>query len=195
MTNHLRYVVVAGLLGMLVSPPHAAQARIAERSAVRATNQEAAREQDRAQPKRPRVPRVRPEAETPADPQTPVVDVPTKTSGPVIAADGAVETQMPDGSLRRARPGDCGWTIVRPDGRQTSVACISVPKVNLPLPDDASATWLTAHGNALLEIARKLLGGNAASLDNYLKSVESEQPGVYERIRLRTDLLGKLTAQ
>jgi hypothetical protein len=177
----MRHLVLALSMGLLVSFAGIAEA-----------NQEA----------RPRLRRVRPEVQTPAvrtpppaeDP-TPAPTPATSPTTPVIAEDGAVETAMPDGSVKRARPGDCGWTVVRPDGTKNSIACIHVPKANLPAPQGESAAWLVAHGDSLLEIARKLLGGDATSLNNYLQSVESENPGVYERIRLRTDLLTKLTAQ
>jgi len=184
MRAHMRYLVLVSWLVLPLAPARAAaDMPVAEGIGGDTMNQEPARERQR---------RVRPEGQTPPirEQQAPPRQA---SSAPVIAADGAVETVMPDGSTRRARPGDCGWTIVHPDGRKNTVACIHVPKANLPVPDDQSAAWLVAHGDALLEIARTLLGGNAASIDNYLKTVESEQPGVYERIRLRTDLISKLT--
>ncbi len=110
-----------------------------------------------------------------------------------ITADGAIETAMPDGSKRLTRPGVCGWTMVFPDGRRSTVSCNQVQPATPPVPDGASATWLDAHGTSLLDIARALLGGNAASIDNYLNTAESGQPGIYDRIRLRTDLIAKLT--
>lgn len=172
----MRHVVLVALLGTLVPLPPAAEAQEA-RPRIRRERQDMPRPAARTPP--------------PAEDPAPVASSTT----PVIAADGAVETVMPDGSTRRAKPGDCGWTIVHPDGQKNTIACLHVQRVNLPVPDNASAAWLVSHGDLLLTIARTLLGGNAASIDNYLKTVESEQPGVYERILLRTDLIVKLTGQ
>jgi hypothetical protein len=115
-------------------------------------------------------------------------------SGLVITAAGEIETTMPDGSKRLTRPGVCGWVTVFPDGRRSTASCSQVQPATPPLPDGASATWLEAHSASLLDIARGLLGDNAASIDNYLNTAESGQPGIYDRIRLRTDLITKLTA-
>ena len=188
--RHLAFVVSMALL----VAPAAAGADVAAGHWIGddTIDQEAARERVRRVRPEMRTPPVREDQASPA-PNPPPAPPQGSVAAPVIAADGAVETVLPNGSMKRARPGDCGWTIVQPDGRKNSIACIHVPKANLPVPDDASAAWLVSHGDSLLEIARTLLGGNAASIDNYLKSVESEQPGVYERIRLRTDLITKLT--
>src|SRR5688572_20131189 len=109
-----------------------------------------------------------------------------------ISADGQVETTMPDGSRRLERPGVCGFTVVRPDGTKTGASCNQVQPATPPVPDHVSATWLDAHGSSLLEIARSLLGNDQTSVDNYLRT-ESAGLTVYDRIRLRTDLIAKLT--
>lgn len=201
MRDTLRHLVLITSLGLFVSLPQLAGAQTAPRRIDRAANQaeqERVRADRNAQEARPR--RMRPEREVlvqtpPVEDPAPTPEAPMSSAAPTIAEDGAVETPMPDGTIRRARPGDCGWTIVRPDGTKNAIACLQVQRSNLPAPDGASATFLAAHGDSLLQIARKLLGGNAASLDHYLKSVESENPDVYERIRLRTDLITKLTGQ
>ncbi len=113
---------------------------------------------------------------------------------PVIAADGSIETALPDGRTRITRPGVCGFTIVSPDGEKSIVSCSQVQAATPPVPSGASAEWLATHGESLLEIARSLLGENASTVDNYLKTAESADTGVYDRIRLRTDLIAKLTA-
>ena len=46
------------------------------------------------------------------------------------------------------------------------------------------AAWLAHHDGAL----------SADEQPKYLNTAESGQPGVYDRIRLRTDLIAKLTA-
>lgn len=139
-----------------------------------------------------------------ARPDITVIDPQAPTPGPspsppsppavTITADGSIETAMPDGSKRLTRPGVCGWTLVFPDGKRSTVSCNQVQPATPPIPDGASAAWLDAHGASLLDIARGLLGGNAASIDNYLSTAETGQPGIYDRIRLRTDLIAKLTA-
>jgi hypothetical protein len=63
-----------------------------------------------------------------------------------------------------------------------------------PFPDPVSAKWLEAHNNALLDIVRGLLGNDQASLDNYLRNNESSTMAIYDRIRLRADLISKLTS-
>lgn len=136
---------------------------------------------------------------TVVDPQAPVQPGPSPSPAAppavvTITADGAIETTLPDGSKRLTRPGVCGWTMVFPDGKRSTVSCNQVQPATPPIPDGASAAWLDAHGASLLDIARGLLGGNAASIDNYLNTAEADQPGIYDRIRLRTDLIAKLTA-
>lgn len=147
--------------------------------------------------------RERPELTTPGRTQAPTqpivldpADNPPAAQGAevIVAADGSIETTLPDGSKRISRPGVCGWTVVFPDGRKSTISCNQVQPATPPIPDGASAEWLTAHGESLLEIARTLLGGNASTLDNYLNTAESGEPGIYDRIRLRTDLIAKLTA-
>lgn len=122
---------------------------------------------------------------------------PTGTSQPAasttILPDGSIETTMPDGSKRITRPGACGWTTITPDGQKNVSTCLQVQPTTPPVPDGVSATWLDAHSESLLDIARGLLGGNSSSLDYYLKSAESKPLGVYDRIRLRTDLIAKLS--
>lgn len=120
-------------------------------------------------------------------------DAPSVPAAVTITADGTIETAMPDGSKRLTRPGVCGWTTVFPDGRRSTASCAQVQPATPPIPEGASAAWLDAHGASLLDIARALLGGNAASIDNYLNTAESGQTGIYDRIRLRTDLIAKLT--
>jgi hypothetical protein len=140
--------------------------------------------------------RERPELATPPTDTQPA-DQPlasTPAEAPTIAADGSIETPLPDGSKRITRPGVCGWTIVFPDGKRSVVSCNQVQPATPPVPSGASADWLTAHSESLLEIARALLGDNASTVNNYLQTAESGQPGVYDRIRLRTDLIAKLTA-
>src|SRR5689334_14853362 len=43
-----------------------------------------------------------------------------------IDADGSIATKMPDGSVKLQRPGVCGWTIVFPNGRKSTVSCSQV---------------------------------------------------------------------
>jgi hypothetical protein len=45
----------------------------------------------------------------------------------------------------------------------------------------------------LLDVAHGLLGGDQASIDNYLRHNERPDQSVYDRIRLRMSLLSDLT--
>jgi len=110
-----------------------------------------------------------------------------------IEADGSIATKMPDGSLKLQRPGVCGSTMVFPDGRRSTVSCSQVQPATPPLPDQVSQRWLESHNEYLLAIIRSLLGGDQASVNNYLRNSEQPATTIYERIRLRTDLIAKLT--
>jgi hypothetical protein len=103
-----------------------------------------------------------------------------------------VETTLPDGGKRITRPGVCGWTLVAPNGQKQTMSCAQVQVDTPPLPDGPMAQWLDGHSTRLLDIARMLLGNDQTSIDNYLRSTENAQQSVYDRIRLRTDLLTKL---
>lgn len=148
--------------------------------------------------------RKRPELTTPVGTRTPAPPQVLDASGDssavqgtptvTVAADGSIETTFPDGSKRISRAGQCGWTVVLPDGQKNTISCNQVQPATPPVPEGASAEWLTAHGESLLDIARTLLGGNASTLDNYLNTAEAGEPGIYDRVRLRTDLIAKLTA-
>lgn len=110
-----------------------------------------------------------------------------------ITSDGSVEMTMQDGSKRLTRPGVCGHTIVAPDGTKSTVSCAQVQPVSPPLPDQVSAGWLERHNSNLLVIIRSLLGNDQMSVDNYLRNDEPPTATVYDKIRLRTELIGTLT--
>jgi hypothetical protein len=111
-----------------------------------------------------------------------------------INANGEVETVRPDGSRRIEKPGGCGGTTIFPDGTRSTSQCSQVPMATPPFPDPVSAKWLEAHSNSLLDIVRSLLGNDQASVDNYLRNNESSTMAIYDRIRLRADLISKLTS-
>jgi hypothetical protein len=116
------------------------------------------------------------------------------TERKTINADGEVQTALPDGSKRLTRPGVCGSTIVRPDGTKTAVQCNQVQPATPPIPDQVSGKWLDAHNSYLLDIIRTLLGNDQPSLDNYLRTAESSNQNIYDKIRLRTSLIAMLTS-
>lgn len=116
------------------------------------------------------------------------------SSQATINADGEVETALPDGSKRLTRPGECGFTIVRPDGSRSRASCNQVQPATPPIPDAVSGKWLEAHNSYLLDIIRSLLGNDQASVDNYLRTSESSTLGVFDRIRIRTALIALLTS-
>jgi hypothetical protein len=58
-----------------------------------------------------------------------------------------------------------------------------------PIPDDATNEWLTRHDEALLAVATALVGGDQASIDNYVRVHEPAGTSIYEQIRLRTELI------
>lgn len=125
----------------------------------------------------------------------PTAQAPQVGSRPTINADGAVETIMPDGSKKLTRPGQCGYTMIAPDGQKRIVSCAQVQPATPPLPDQVSARWLEDHNSYLLDIIRSLLGNDQVSMDNYLRKDEPPTTTVYDKIRLRTELIVKLTAQ
>ncbi len=112
-----------------------------------------------------------------------------------LLPDGRVETTLPDGSKRIQRPGDCGYTIIRPDGQTSQVMCSTQVQYGNPpgVPDGVTGKWLGAHNDSLLNIIRGLVGSEA-SVNNYLSNVENENPTVYDRIRLRTELIRLLSS-
>lgn len=134
----------------------------------------------------------------PASPPTlaaPQSDPNQTPSRVTITQDGSIEQRQADGSIRRSRPGVCGWTIISPDGKPTQFVCSTqVQKLAPPAPSGDTAVWLEAHADSLLEIARSLLGPNATTIDNHVSKNEAELVSVYDRIRVRTDLVSGLSA-
>jgi hypothetical protein len=110
-----------------------------------------------------------------------------------VNAKGEVETLMPDGSRRVSRPGQCGWTIIFPDGRTNTFTCSQVPLATPSVTDTTTGKWLEAHSSSLLEIIRALLGNDQVSIDNYLQNNEPSTMGVYDRIRTRAAMIAALT--
>jgi hypothetical protein len=110
-----------------------------------------------------------------------------------VAADGSIVVTMSNGVQRISRPGTCGYTLVFPDGRNSRVSCAQVQPATPALPDDTTGQWLDAHSESLLDVARRLLGNDQASIDNYLRNNERPDQSIYDRIRLRTSLLADLT--
>jgi hypothetical protein len=112
-----------------------------------------------------------------------------------VNAKGEVETVMPDGSRRVSRPGQCGWTIIFPDGRTNTFTCSQVP-IAVPAisSDEVTLKWLDAHSNSLLDIIRTLLGNDQVSIDNYLRNNEPPAIGIYDRIRTRVSMIAALTS-
>ena len=111
-----------------------------------------------------------------------------------VNANGEVETVMPDGSRRLTKPGQCGATIIAPDGRKTILSCNQVPLATPPFPDNVTAKWLDAHSASLLDIIRSLLGNDQTSVDNYLRNDEPSAMGPYDRIRTRASMISALTS-
>ena len=111
-----------------------------------------------------------------------------------VADDGSVVVTMSNGTQRISRPGVCGWTLVSADGQTVGAfSCMVVQPASLPLPDTTTAQWLEDHSETLLDVARRLLGGDQPSIDNYLRNHEKPELSVYDRISLRTSLLSDLT--
>ena len=125
----------------------------------------------------------------------PVQGDPSHASSRVtITQDGSIEQRRSDGSIRRSRPGVCGWTIIASNGRSTQFPCkTNVTKLELPAPSGDTAAWLEAHANSLLEIARSLLGPDADTIGNHLSKNESGLQSVYDRIVIRTILVSELS--
>jgi len=57
-----------------------------------------------------------------------------------------------------------------------------------------SGKWLEAHNSYLLDIIRSLLANDQASVDNYRRTSEPSTLGVFDKIRIRTDLIALLTS-
>ena len=111
-----------------------------------------------------------------------------------ILADGTIEERLPDGRIKRSKPGVCGSTIVFPNGKSQSFQCsTNVAKLDLPVPTADAARWLDQHAEELLTIARGLLGGNASTVANHLAANENAAMTVYDRIVVRTALVSVLT--
>ena len=157
-----------------------------------------------AQPRPRRPPRAVIDRQTPpivirdpnavTEPPAPPPETNPSTSKVRITPDGYIEERLADGGTKLSRPGECGWKIVR-NGKTTSVQCATqVPKLNLPVPSGDVGTWLDSHADALLGIARGLLGPNASSLDYYVTGNEADAATVYDRIRLRTSVVQTLSA-
>jgi hypothetical protein len=110
-----------------------------------------------------------------------------------VMGDGTVEVRLPDGQRILTRPGVCGSTRIMPDGRQQTFACNQAQPATMPeAPGPGARIWLDAHNESLMSIIRGLL--DSASVDNYVSSVESDHPEVYDQIKLRTALILQLTA-
>jgi len=124
---------------------------------------------------------------------TPAASAGQRAEHKTINADGEVQTALADGSKKLTRPGVCGFTIVRPDGTKSRSTCAQVQPATPPIPDAVSGQWLDRHNSSLLDIVRTLLGNDQVSLDNYLRTAESSNPNIYDRIRLRTELITMLT--
>jgi hypothetical protein len=110
-----------------------------------------------------------------------------------VTGDGTVEVRLPDGQKILTRPGVCGSTRILPDGRSQTFACNQAQPATMPeAPGPGARIWLDAHNESLMSIIRGLL--DSASVDNYVSSVESDHPEVYDQIKLRTALIQQLTA-
>lgn len=116
----------------------------------------------------------------------------TAGQGPVINADGEIETTLPDGSKRITRPGVCGFTMVAPDGRRSTVSCQQVQVATPPINDSATEAWLDWHAARLLDVLRSLVGNSEDAVNNYLRRYESDGMALPDRIRIRTDAISKL---
>lgn len=112
-----------------------------------------------------------------------------------VLPDGTVQTIFPDGSKMLTRPGDCTKTFVTPDGQSQRMLC-STQTQPATMPDlpGAAVPWFNAHSDSLLSIVRSLFGGDSASVSNYLANYEANQPDIYTRVKLRTELIEQLTS-
>jgi hypothetical protein len=110
-----------------------------------------------------------------------------------ITANGEVETVLPDGTRRISKPGQCGSTTIFPNGTMSTSQCSQVPMATPPFPDPVSAKWLDAHSSSLLDIIRSLLGNDQTSIDNYMRNNEPPSMGIYDRIRMRANLIAMLS--
>ena len=90
-----------------------------------------------------------------------------------IHADGTVEIQLADGTVkRRSRTGT--WTITDPSGNSSAQAALEVPELTPPstAPYREERAWLSQLSERLLGIIQGLVGDE--SLANYLRSYEDE---------------------
>lgn len=133
----------------------------------------------------------RPEPDQPAAQS----DAPAASPPLTITPDGAIEERFPDGSLRRYRIDQCGWTRISPEGDTTSVACVEVLRTQLAdlpsglLGDQHLSGWLDELSPNLLEAVDAIVGDEAA-VQNYL-TFEGQRP-LAERVDLRLRLLNRL---
>lgn len=111
-----------------------------------------------------------------------------------VNAVGRVEVQRADGSTKILFDG--GYTIVAPDGRQSTAVFQQVQPPTPPaLPSEpAIVTWLETHNQNLLSIMAAVASDGQTSVDNYLRA---EEPGLslYKRIARRSLFIERMFAE
>ena len=129
-----------------------------------------------------------------------VVDVPaanlTSVEGATIRPDGSVQRLLPNGMIEIQRPGECGSIVIDPESgaRVGGTACYEVPFDNPPSPPGPILAFLEPHAERLLSIILRLVDDNQAAVNNYLNNFEDDDPTIYDRIRLRADMIRLLTS-
>jgi hypothetical protein len=109
-----------------------------------------------------------------------------------ILPNGEVEARYPDGRVVVYHA--CGHTTVYPDGRVEKMVCNQAQPASLPpAPTDPSLkAFLESHCDHLLQHISHLVDFEQQQVDLYLEFEGSQGPSLYERIRMRTQLIDKL---
>jgi hypothetical protein len=113
-------------------------------------------------------------------------------TGRTILEDGSVQLTYPDGTIVTYYASG-GFGIESPDGVNSQAMCMSVPPMAPPpIPDDPLVnSWLQAIEADLLDQIRALVNDEDA-VNRYLNSESGAAPTIYDRIRQRIDVLGRL---
>lgn len=126
------------------------------------------------------------------DPPSPPAGQPVRT----ILPDGEVEVRYPDGRVI-LYDATCGWTTTFPDGTAQNFFCNQVQTASMPgaPTDTALVSFLEDHRDRLLEHIERLVGNDQQQVALYLSYEQTAAGTVYQQIKLRTALIGKLLAE
>ena len=123
-----------------------------------------------------------------------VTQGPSQPGQPVkrrVLKDGRVEVTYPDGKI--VRTGPSGKEIIHPDGKvEKWVYSTAAPAATPPAPPNGSnlAQFLNSHSTNLLDSIRTLVGGDVASIENYLAG--ENEPNLYNQISKRSRVIREL---